>query len=119
MRQEGKIGEAKQMALADGLSLVAGTVLYDGGNLFSQTKQMANVALGAVVSVHPDDASKMGIEAGTELIVRNSHGALTLAARLDPHVKPGTVWIPESLPQSPVGALLNGSDVETVEIVKK
>ena len=119
VRKEGKIGEAKQAALADGLSLVAGTVLYDGGNLFSQTKQMADVALGAVVTVHPEDASKMGIEAGTQLIVRNSHGSLTLAARLDPQVKPGTVWIPESLPQSPVGALLNGSDVETVEIVKK
>ncbi len=119
VRKEGKIGEAKQAALADGLSLVAGTVLYDGGNLFSQTKQMADVALGAVVTVHPEDASKMGIEAGTQLVVRNSHGSLTLAARLDPQVKPGTVWIPESLPQSPVGALLNGSDVETVEIVKK
>ncbi|MFN8441570.1 MAG: NADH-quinone oxidoreductase subunit NuoG [Caldilineaceae bacterium] len=118
-RTEAKVGAAKQMALADGISLVGGSVLYDGGDLFSQTKQMANLVRGAVVSIHPEDADKMGLEAGSSLQVRNSHGSLTLSVRLDPYVKPGTVWIPESLPQAPVGALLNGSDVETVELIKK
>jgi hypothetical protein len=50
--------------------------------------------------------------------VRTEHGAITLAARFDTQVQPGTAWIPESLPGAPVGALLNGSDHTLVTIHK-
>jgi NADH-quinone oxidoreductase chain G len=120
VHRKGEAQAAQQAPLAtDGLALISGTVLYDGGNLFCQSERMAEMAFGATVALHPDDAARLGVETGTLLVVHNAHGELTLAARLDAQVKPGSVWIPESLPQAPVGALLNGSAVESVEIRKK
>jgi hypothetical protein len=43
---------------------------------------------------------------------------LELTVKFDVTVKPGTAWIPESLPGAPVGALLNGSIVANVFIAK-
>jgi NADH-quinone oxidoreductase chain G len=99
-------------------NVVSGTVLYDGGALFGMTEQMARMSFGATVGINPGDAARMGIAAGDKLRVQNSHGALILAARLDPQVQPGAVWIPESLPAAPVGSLLNGHAMEQVELSK-
>jgi NADH-quinone oxidoreductase chain G len=113
------LAKAEQMAVsrsAEGYALVAGTVLYDGGELFGLTKQMQAMSHGAVVRVNPADAEKAGISDGAAVTVRNSHGALALAVKFDSAIRPGSVWIPESLPGAPVGALLNGSDVEEVVI---
>ena len=99
-------------------SLVSGTVLYDGGDLFGLTKQMKNMAFGAEVRLHPADGEKLGAAEGETVTVRSNYGALNLAVKLDATVKPGVAWIPESLPGAPVGALLNGSAVTTVTIEK-
>jgi anaerobic selenocysteine-containing dehydrogenase len=48
--------------------------------------------------------------------VTNRHGELRLAAKVDSQVRQGTIWIPESLPGAPVGALLNGRAVEYVRV---
>ncbi len=72
----------------------------------------------AVVSVNPGDAAGLGVADGSPVQVTSAHGELILAIKFDAQVKPGTVWIPESLPGAPVGALLNGSDVEHVRIEK-
>ena len=97
-------------------TLVSGTVLYDNGQLFGLTTQMSEMAFGARVGLHPTDATKLGIKEGANVKVSNKNGALTLAAKVDPQVKPGTVWIPESLTSAPVGALLNGKVVEHVRV---
>ena len=95
---------------------MSGTVLYDNGQLFGLTTQMSEMAFGARVGLHPTDATKLGIKEGANVKVSNKNGALTLAAKVDPQVKPGTVWIPESLTSAPVGALLNGKVVEHVRV---
>ncbi|GIV77136.1 NADH-quinone oxidoreductase subunit NuoG [Litorilinea aerophila] len=100
----------------DEFTLVTGTVLYDGGTLFRLTTQMQNMAFGPVAGFNPADAERLGIQDGAEVQVGNDHGQLTLKAVRHAQVQPGTVWIPESLPGAPVGALLNGSDVETVRV---
>jgi predicted molibdopterin-dependent oxidoreductase YjgC len=101
-----------------GLTLLSGTVLYDGGNLFGLTKQMKNMAFGAEVRLNPADSEKLGATEGETVTVRSDHGALKLAVKLDTTVKPGVAWIPESLPGAPVGALLNGSTIANVLIEK-
>ena len=93
-------------------------MLYDGGNLFALTTQMHDMAFGATVHLNPDDAASLGVADGDAVTVRSAYGALKLAVKLDATVKPGTAWIPESLPGAPVGALLNGSAVTTVTIEK-
>ncbi len=101
-----------------GLTLMSGTVLYDGGNLFGLTKQMKNMAFGAEVRLNPADGEKLGAANGESVTVRSDAGALTLTVKLDATVKPGVAWIPESLPGAPVGALLNGSAIANVLIEK-
>jgi NADH-quinone oxidoreductase chain G len=98
------------------LTLVSGTVLFDGGRLFRSTSHLHTIAHPSVVGLHPADAEKLQIRDGSEVTVRSAHGAITLAAKIDGQVQPGTAWIPESLPGAPVGALLNGRDVEFVTI---
>jgi anaerobic selenocysteine-containing dehydrogenase len=100
-----------------GLRLVNSPALYDGGNMFGLTTQMANMAFGPHAALHPVDAERLGLAPEDSVQVRNEHGSIGLAIKLEPAVKPGTVWIPASLPGAPVGALLN-SGLEVVRVEK-
>jgi predicted molibdopterin-dependent oxidoreductase YjgC len=86
-------------------ALVSGTVLYDSGTLFSQTEAMRAMSFGEHVALHPDDAARMGVADGDLLALRSDGGSAVLAARIDASVRPGTLWIPEGLPDAPAGAL--------------
>jgi formylmethanofuran dehydrogenase subunit D len=74
--------------------------------------------VAAVISLHPSDAEGLGVSDGDAVTIRNEHGAIELVTKLDAQVRPGTAWIPESLPGAPVGALLNGSTLAAVNIEK-
>ncbi|CAN5844237.1 NADH-quinone oxidoreductase subunit NuoG [soil metagenome] len=101
------------------LSLVSGTVLFDDGSMFRRTTQMKDRIMPALVGLNPVDAAGLGVVDGAPVIVRSAHGELTMAVKIEAQVQPGTAWIPESLPGAPVGALLNGSDIEHVRIQQK
>ena len=53
-----KIEQPEVPSAGNRLHLVTGTVLYDGGTLFSRTPQMANVAFGPHVALNPADVEK-------------------------------------------------------------
>ncbi len=101
------------------LSLVTGTVLYDGGTLFSLTEEMHGMAHGATVTLNPADAAAIGVDAGSPVTVQSEQGDLALTAAVDAQVQTGTAWIPESLPGAPVGALLNGSYTQKVKVERR
>jgi predicted molibdopterin-dependent oxidoreductase YjgC len=96
--------------------LVTGRALFDHGTLVRLTEQLESRTRGATVAIHPDDAAKLGIAEGAPLAVRNGNGTLLLAAKLDATVRPGSVWVAESLPDAPLGALLDGRAAESVEV---
>ncbi len=98
------------------LSLVTGTVLYDGGTLFSLTDQMHGMAHGPTVTLNPADAAESGLEPGSVVTVRSEQGELDLTLAIDVQVQTGCAWIPESLPGAPVGALINGSFTQRVKV---
>jgi NADH-quinone oxidoreductase subunit G len=100
------------------LVLVTGTVLYDGGTLFSATEKLHTIASGPVVGINPADATKLGLAEGASVTVSSPEGSLSLQVRISQQVQPGTAWIPESLPGAPVGALLNGNVVQRVKVEK-
>lgn len=112
-----KVTQVELPEAGDGLRLINSPVLYDGGNMFILTPQMANMSFGAHAALHPADAERLGLAADDAIQVRNEHGSISLAVKLEPAVKPGTVWIPASLPGAPVGALLNGG-LEVVRVEK-
>ncbi len=99
------------------LQLVTGTVAYDSGNLFALTAQMHNMAFGPTVKLNPDDAAELGIADSDAVVVASPYGALNASAALSDRVQRGTAWMPESLPQTPVGALLNGKNTAAVRVV--
>ena len=101
------------------LNLVTGTVLYDGGTLFSLTDQMHGMAHGATVTLNPVDAAEFGLDPGSAVTVQSEQGQLDLTVGIDVQVQTGTAWIPESLPGAPVGALLNGSYIQRVKVEKR
>ncbi len=101
------------------LSLVTGTVLYDGGTLFSLTGQMHGMAHGPTVTLNPADAAESGLEEGSAVTVRSEQGDLDLIVAVDAQVQAGCAWIPESLPGAPVGALLNGSSSQHVKVERR
>ena len=101
------------------LNLVTGTVLYDGGTLFSLTDQMQGMAHGATVTLNPADAAEFGLDPGSAVTVESEQGQLDLTVGTDVQVQTGTAWIPESLPGAPVGALLNGSFIQRVKVEKR
>ena len=101
------------------LNLVTGTVLYDGGTLFSLTDQMHDMAHGATVTLNPADAAEFGLDPGIAVTVQSEQGHLDLTVGIDVQVQTGTAWIPESLPGAPVGALLNGSYTQRVKVEKR
>ncbi len=100
------------------LTLVTGTVLFDGGTLFGATEKLDGVTIGPVVGLSPVDAEKLGLAEGAAVSVSSPEGSLSLSVRVDAQVQPGSAWIPESLPGAPVGALLNGSVVQRVKVEK-
>ena len=101
------------------LSLVTGTVLYDGGTLFGLTDQMHGMAHGATVTLSPDDAAEFGLDEGSAVTVRSEQGSLEVTLAVDAQVQTGSAWIPESLPGAPVGALLNGSFTQRVKVERR
>ena len=116
--QVGPEGVAPEAA-ADGdypLTLVSGTVLYDGGTLFRLTEQMRGMARGAAVGLNPADAADIGVETGAPVRVQSDAGSLEMTVAVDEQVQLGTAWIPESLPGAPVGALLNGGYSQRVRL---
>ncbi len=96
--------------------LVTGTVLYDAGNLVRLTEPLRRMGFQAVAGLSPEDAARLGIQEGARVQVVSPYGQLELTARVDAQVRPGTVWIPESLPGAPVGALLNGRPAVRVAV---
>ncbi len=120
VRPEGTYQAVEQANLpeaGDGLRLINSPALYDSGNMFGLTSQMTSMAFGAHAALHPADAARLGLAADDSVQVRNEHGSISLAVRIEPAVKPGSVWIPASLPGAPVGALLNGG-LEVVRVEK-
>jgi NADH-quinone oxidoreductase chain G len=102
---------------AQGLVLVSGRVTYDGGNLFRLTPQMNNYAFGRNAGINASDAAKLGLEEGTPILVQSERGELTLNVKIHDQVLPGTIWIPESLEDAPVGDLLSDSALTSVKVI--
>ena len=108
-----------QPELAEGqraFSLVTGTVVYDGGNLFYATEQTRNMAFGLAAGISPADADRLGIADGTTVAISSEWGELILSARISDQVRPGTIWIPESLRGAPAGDLIHDQCCVTVDI---
>ncbi|MFQ5522942.1 MAG: NADH-quinone oxidoreductase subunit NuoG [Acidimicrobiia bacterium] len=97
-----------------GLALHQGRVMYDGGVRLRHCSSLAPLASGAVVYLHPADASRLGAEHGDRVRVstRVGHGEFTLV--VDEGTPQEVVYVPLNQPGAP--ALGTGVEV-SLEVV--
>lgn len=100
------------------LRLFRGRLFYDAGRLCALTPEMAGQIPAPFLAVHPADLAARDLQDGDHLHVSSQYGSLAVAARADARVQQGSVWMPESLPDAPVGTLLNSNYWEWVTLAK-
>jgi len=98
--------------------LVTGSLLWDGGTTFSATQEMAHLASRSA-RLHPADAAEFGLADGALVEILSSAGAIKLPLNIDDSIKPGTVFVPFSLPEAPVGTLFDSQGPRTNVAVLK
>ncbi len=86
--------------------LITGNLLWDEGNTFAATERMANLGHKAAW-LHPDDAAGLGLREGDLIAVRSREASLELPLHISSRIQPGTVFVPFSLKDAPVGELFD------------
>ena len=93
---------------ADGaLMLVTGTRLFDRAPAAVRCPGIRAQAGAPFVALHPSDAERLGIGAGSLCEVRSAKGALRLAARVWAGLHPGHAYVPWGFDAAPVASLLD------------
>lgn len=102
-RGKGKFVPVLQGAAADELPdaqypliLNTGRILYHwhGGTLTRRVDGLLALAPRLEISIHPQDASRLGLADGAAVRMRSRRGELTGIARITPAVRPGAVFVP-------------------------
>lgn len=95
-------------------------LLVDEGRLSERADELkAALADPPFVEIHPDDASKAGIDDGAEVVLTTAAGHATLPARVTEIVSEGSVFVPFNQAGFAANALLQGrfSIAATIESV--
>jgi formate dehydrogenase major subunit len=61
----------------------------------------------AVATLAPAELARLGIAAGEQVHVTTRRGRITLAARVDPLMRPGMVFVPFCYAEAPANRLTN------------
>ncbi|HHB91175.1 MAG TPA: NADH dehydrogenase (quinone) subunit G [Anaerolineae bacterium] len=86
--------------------LITGNLLWDDGNTFAATERLAQLGHKAAW-LHPDDAAGLDLSEGDLIAVRSREATLELPLHISRRVLPGTVFVPFSLKDAPVGELFD------------
>lgn len=78
----------------DALWLLSGGVLFLQGSLSHHGELLPKLAKEARARLHPDDAQRLSIEDGETIELEGPAGAIRVAARIDPDVPRGSVFVP-------------------------
>jgi len=86
--------------------LITGNLLWDDGNTFAATERMANLGHKAAW-LHPDDAAALDLNEGDRIAVRSREATVELPLHISARIQSGTVFVPFSLKDAPVGELFD------------
>ncbi len=84
---------ASDGADGSGLRLWASRKLYSPSVAVTHSAAVGALASPAVVRLHPDELSRMGMASGAPVQVTSPRGAVTLPADADKGIPPGVVWM--------------------------
>jgi NADH-quinone oxidoreductase subunit G len=83
------------------LRLVVTRMLYDAGSTAASSPAIAGLADPAALVVHPSDLARVGVaNEGDDVLVTSAHATVTLPARTDTAIAPGTALISFARPGS-------------------
>jgi len=78
--------------------LVSSPLLWDGDVLMQHAADEVRAQMPApFVALNPADIATLGLTEGAQVTVSSAAGAVVLALRSDPHVQPGSAWVPYKL----------------------
>jgi NADH-quinone oxidoreductase subunit G len=93
--------DAPGRAVAGDLVLHYARTMYDDGVLLRHGASLAELAPGASLFIHPDDARRLGLVEGAQADVRTTAGSARLDVRLDDSLAHGAVYVPFNQPGTP------------------
>ncbi|NLF14590.1 MAG: NADH-quinone oxidoreductase subunit NuoG [Anaerolineaceae bacterium] len=93
------------------LVLVPERLLYDRGVLLSRSERVQRVVPAPCVRVHPDDARRLGLEAGDQVSVSSAAGQWTGTLEVSEEIVPGAATIASDAGDVPASALFEACGV--------
>ena len=101
--------------------LVARRSLYDQGTLVQHCEDLAGLAPGPEVRLHPSDLSTLGVEAPANVLLKAGDRTASVPTVADPEVAKGTAVVLLHQGDRAVDALLRSGDVAAdvrIEVVR-
>jgi len=87
----------------------AGEVLFDRGSMTSRCPAIADLAGEPWALIHPQDASRAGIQAGESVTVTSPRRTIVLRAQVSTAVPHGYVYLPRGFDGVPLNRVLDGT----------
>ena len=81
------------------LTLVLGQSMYHSGKFSARSKGLMQIQESGVLSVNPEDATRIGVEDGASVRLSNGTGEVTVPVKLVDRVPSGVAWFPEHFDQ--------------------
>jgi formate dehydrogenase alpha subunit len=78
---------------------------FHGGSMTRRIDVLNREAPEALMSIHPEDADRLGISEGQMVMVRSRRGEITIKAAKTGEVQPGTIFIPMHFAECAVNKL--------------
>ncbi len=81
------------------LTLILGQSMYHSGKFSPRSKGLTQIQESGVLSVNPEDATRIGVEDGGSVRLSNGMGEVTVPVKLVDRIPPGVAWFPEHFDQ--------------------
>lgn len=93
--------DAPGRSVAGDLVMHYARTMYDDGVLLRHGPSLAELAPGAGLFIHPDDARRLGLAEGDQADVKTGAGSARLEVRFDDSLAHGAVYVPFNQPGTP------------------
>ncbi len=98
--------------------LVTGAMLWDSGAMIASTTGMESLGIQAA-QLNPNDAAELKLEQEDEIEILSTAGSIITRLHIDSAIKPGSVFVPYSLNNAPVGVLFDSNVPRTCVTIRK
>jgi len=79
------------------------------GTMTRRSEKLEQEVPEAYVELHPDDATRIGLDGAKRVRVASRRGEIELAVRVTPRIRPGVVFIPFHFAEAAANALTNAA----------